>query len=60
MRNFGIKISVAVISVISTISLATAFQLQDGPADVPEPGMFGMFAGAVAVALIMTRVIKKK
>lgn len=56
MRNLSIKICLATISLLSVTSFASAVI----PVDVPEPGTFGMFAGAVAVAIILSRIIKKK
>ncbi len=56
MKNIGLKTSLTAITVMSVVSLASA---GDSTA-VPEPGIFGMFAGAVAVAIIMARIIKKK
>lgn len=56
MKNLNIKISLATISLLSVTSFATA----GIPVDVPEPGTFGMFAGAVAVAIILSRIIKNK
>ncbi|MCF6195572.1 MAG: PEP-CTERM sorting domain-containing protein [Emcibacter sp.] len=58
MKNIGIKAGLATISLLGFVSLATAgTQL---PTSVPEPGTFGMFAGAAAVAIILARIIKKK
>lgn len=57
MNNIGTKLTLAALSVMSLTSLATAGIGQ--PAPLPEPGTFGLFAGAVAVALIMARIIKK-
>ncbi len=58
MKNIGIKVSLATISLLGFVSLATAGNLL--PTQVPEPGTFGMFAGAAAVAIILARIIKKK
>ncbi len=56
MKNICIKFSYAIISSVSVITAAYATT----PTGVPEPATFGMFAGAVAVAIIMARIIKKK
>jgi hypothetical protein len=60
MRITGIKITLAAMSAISFVSLAAAGDPSQGPTQLPEPGTFGMFAGAIAIAIIMTRIIKKK
>ncbi|GEM_PF-3869771 len=57
MKNIGTKLSLATISVLSLSSLAAAGQTP--PTPLPEPGTFGMFAGAIAVALIISRIIRK-
>ena len=56
MKNVWIKISFAAVSTIGATSLALASQ----PIQVPEPGIFGIFAGAVAIAIIVARIFKNK
>jgi len=57
MKNIGPKLALAVLSIAGLSSLAMAGQTP--PTPLPEPGTFGMFAGAIAVALIISRIIKK-
>ena len=59
MKSIGIKAGLATVSLLGFVSLAAA-GAPKGPTTVPEPGTFGMFAGAAAVAIILARVIKKK
>lgn len=54
MKNLNIKISLATVAVMSSLSLANAAVI------LPEPGTFGLFAGGAAVAIILTRIMKKK
>jgi hypothetical protein len=58
MKNIGIKAGLATVSLLGFVSLAAAGTVQSTA--VPEPGTFGMFAGAAAVAIILARVVKKK
>lgn len=56
MKNLGLKISIATVVSMSFVALASA---RPGLVDVPEPGIFGIFAGAVAITLLVSKIIKK-
>ncbi len=58
MKNIGIKAGLATVSLLGFVSLAAAGS--PNSTAVPEPGTFGMFAAAAAVAIILARIIKKK
>lgn len=57
MKNIILKSGLALSTLMLMTTLAKAGSLDTVP--LPEPGTFGMFAGAVAVAIIAARLIKK-
>lgn len=56
MKNLGLKISIATLASMSFVAVASANSI---PTDVPEPGIFGIFAGAVVITLLVSKIIKK-